>query len=531
MSLPLIPHDFSETMFSNARRSSWVICVVAALDFSTACDGETPSVADAGAAVDDAGAALEADAGNTTADAGTTTADAGTTTADAGTTTADAGTTTADAGNTTADAGTTTADAGTTTADAGTTTADAGTTTADAGVSNVPTWHEDVAPIVAIHCQGCHVEDGIGPFQLMTYEQAFPVASLMAYYTAERIMPPFLADNSGDCNTFQDAKWLTEGEIATIGAWAEGGAPEGTPVAPPTPAAVDSMNNPSVTLTMAELFTPDDGISDEYRCFMVDPGNTEDVFLTAHEVVPGVAKQVHHMILYKPTSEAAEAEAEALSGQDGRPGYTCFGAANVSAVMMAAWAPGMGTQTYPAGTGVRIEAGRKMVMQIHYNTTNGVEPDNTSVRIKTETSVAQEGILTIINKGALNIPPNVPDHIEENNEVIGVMAGLPTETRALWSEFEVTMHGIFPHQHELGTAISMSYTRNGNESCLIDVPRWDFNWQLGYFFDEPVVLNGADDLKITCHFNSMGRDVTTHFGEGTEDEMCLSIVYVTLGGN
>lgn len=62
-----------------------------------------------------------------------------------------------------------------------------------AGCSNVGaapdtvTYYGNVRPILAEHCVGCHVNGGIAPIALDTYEAASDAAALM---------PPFLADNS-----------------------------------------------------------------------------------------------------------------------------------------------------------------------------------------------------------------------------------------------------------------------------------------------------------------------------------------------
>ena len=77
--------------------------------------------------------------------------------------------------------------------------------------------------------------------------------------TQARIMPPFLADNSGSCNTYVDARWLEDAELATLAAWVAGGMPEGDPAIPPP----DPMHPPTLdpseiatTLDIGEDWTP-----------------------------------------------------------------------------------------------------------------------------------------------------------------------------------------------------------------------------------------------------------------------------------
>jgi len=88
-----------------------------------------------------------------------------------------------------------------------------------------PTYWEDVAPIIEARCANCHIEDGIGPFELQDYEDAKPFASLIAEAVQERTMPPFQPGK--ECNEFQHDPSLTDEQIQTVNDWVEAGAPEG----------------------------------------------------------------------------------------------------------------------------------------------------------------------------------------------------------------------------------------------------------------------------------------------------------------
>src|SRR5262249_60243232 len=90
-----------------------------------------------------------------------------------------------------------------------------------------PTYYKDIAPIVNAHCASCHVDGGIAPFSLLDYDSASAVAAMMKVKTQAREMPPWNPDNSGDCNTYSNARWLDDNDIATIAAWADPRAPEG----------------------------------------------------------------------------------------------------------------------------------------------------------------------------------------------------------------------------------------------------------------------------------------------------------------
>jgi hypothetical protein len=66
----------------------------------------------------------------------------------------------------------------------------------------------------------------------------------------------------------------------------------------------------------------------------------------------------------------------------------------------------------------------------------------------------------------------------------------------------------------------------GNE-CVMDIPKWDFNWQQPYWLETPLQVGGAQEIKVTCTWDNPGTSNVTS-GEATTDEMCVAFFYVTL---
>ncbi|MCA9623653.1 MAG: hypothetical protein KC731_31745 [Myxococcales bacterium] len=379
--------------------------------------------------------------------------------------------------------------------------------------AGTPTFWGDVAPILYDNCVSCHADGGIAPLSLVSYGEARAVGPAIAGVTANRTMPPWGADNTGDCHTWQDARWLSEEDIALIAAWVDADMPEGDPaLAPEMPAPPAGLAEVSATLDIGVEFTPDDSQPDDYRCFLVDPGITQDMFLTAHHVKPGDPRVVHHVILYSLETVEAEQEAIALDAGEAGPGYRCFGGPKVGdSNFIGGWAPGTPPTIYPAGTGVRLAAGRKAVLQVHYNTVNGAFPDRTKMDVTLAADVPREATIAQIGAYDLVLPP-------------GMKYLAQSSTTSNPAPVPVAVHGVFPHMHELG--VDMRVEANGE--CLVDVPAWDFNWQQFYFYDEPVIVDPAADLTITCGYSTLGRSETTFWGDGTQDEMCINFFYVTL---
>ena len=87
---------------------------------------------------------------------------------------------------------------------------------------------------------------------------------------------------------------------------------------------------------------------------------------------------------------------------------------------------------------------------------------------------------------------------------------------------------IWPHMHELGSTYRMTLNPDTpDERILIDIDRWDFNWQLGYYPDEPLAFEQGDVLRIECGWDrsKWPADVESRYvvwAEGTQDEMCFT---------
>lgn len=395
---------------------------------------------------------------------------------------------------------------------------DPGGADVDAGdpVAEGPTFYEDVAPILFDNCATCHRDGGIAPFALTTYQEAKAVAPQLPFMVENRLMPPWNVDNSGDCNTFEDARWLSDDEIETVVAWAQGDRLKGDPAnGPELPEPPPGLSQVDAVADMGVTYTPTNGLSDDYRCFLVDPGIEADTHLTAFEVVPGEPKIVHHMLLFavKPADVQATKD---LDAADPGPGYQCFGGAMVNSSLVAVWAPGVTVYEYPENTGLPIAAGSQMILQIHYHPVPDQElSDRTLVNLELAESVDKPALMTLVANPDLSLPPH------QENVASGASLTLPDWLGPL------NVWAAFPHMHTLGETLRVEITHDDETTCAIDVPNWRFEWQQGYNYTEPLLISGGDVIDITCTYDTTSREVTTTWGEGTEDEMCLSFFYIT----
>lgn len=381
-----------------------------------------------------------------------------------------------------------------------------------------PTYYEHVAPILARSCAGCHTEGGIAPFPLDSYDAARAEAAPVKAATAGHIMPPLGVDTTGACNKFDDPRIISSDEIATIGRWVDQGTIAGDPAKEPeVHTQKPTLETVSSTLDPNVMYQPNTSIADDYHCFILDPGVATDKFLTAYEVHPGERSEVHHVVLYSIDAASEEQAAQTLDANEAGPGYTCFGGSGTGGGRtLAVWAPGTGATFYPSGTGLRMHGGQKVVMQVHYN--HPTKPDRTTIDLTLTDTVPHEAIITGAVDINLNLQPGQAKVVESLTAAVPATA-VPYK---IW--------GVYPHMHTLGRSMHVSLTHGVFDQCIIDVPRYDFNWQQFYFYDAPLVMpaSAIDSLTISCTYDTRSASGTVTWGEGTGDEMCIAGLYVTL---
>lgn len=423
-------------------------------------------------------------------------------------------------------------------------------------VPDRPTWYADVQPIVAEHCQSCHQPDNIGPFSLMTFEEAAPIADWIADVTASGEMPPWDAAETDECSmnhTFKDDARLDAVELGTLAAWADAGAPEGDPSTAaevPAPAEV-GLRDLSVTLDSGASHAMS-GTDDDFWCFVFDPGLTETAYLNGLEVLPDNLAIVHHALVWvDPTQQS-----RALAGAENK--YPCFGGGGVSGDLVGGWVPGAGGLEYPADSGAEVPAGSLFVMQIHYHGAGDLQEDATQLGLRwaegTPPLAAQMSLQGNEGSaaGGLLAGPNddhgiefrIPADAQGHTETI--LVGLPPALP------EVGIWLAAPHMHLAGVDMLIKLERGdprpGEQAseCLVHAPTYDFNWQRLYQYDEddPYELprvRGGDVLSLRCTYDNtasnpllregldeLGLDapVDIGLGNGTLDEMCLAVLGV-----
>lgn len=401
---------------------------------------------------------------------------------------------------------------------------------------NAPTYHAAIRPLIDQHCAGCHVSGGAAPFS-MAYDAAEwasgPAwwAALTTSSVAAGTMPPWMPDE--DCRPLAHSRAMSDAARATWAAWAAGGYPEGdaadyaAPAAPAAPA--QDIGPPQLELGIEMPYKPSvAGGPDDYRCFVLDHDFDVDTFITGTNVAPGKREIVHHVILYAIAPDQVSA-INRLDSRDPEPGYTCFaGPGGSNPRNVGAWVPGSIPARLDNNTAIVIPAGSKIVMQMHYNTLSVPAGEPTPA----DQTRAQ---LWTLPPGAL------PDYALRVVPFAYLDMRIPAgeaqsvQVREYRIPQDSTVVGLAHHMHTLGSSIKAELVRDGQAECLVDIPRWDFNWQQGYRFvpGQEIKVKAGDVLRQTCVYDNSPANQpiingaqqqprNVRWGEGTLDEMCLT---------
>lgn len=472
----------------------------------------------------------------------------------------------------------------------------------DVRQSEALTYYRDVKAIVDARCATCHAAGNIGPFPLTTYDEIRSSAPAVQASIESGTMPPW--QPSADCNTYLGNIDLSEREKDTLLAWLDADMPEGDPADTSTSSGgpAPSTFEPDLSLRLPEPYTPTRE-PDDYRCQLIPWPATEARFVTGLRVKPDQRSIVHHAIVFVAGPDQVE-QYRAYDDAEPGPGYTCYGgptasdgdgglgdidltdvlraidrlglsigdlqAGNVTADELSAllseigvdnqvdsfaslgsWVPGVPNSAFPEGTGIRVEPGSMLVVQMHYNTLSSAPvPDQSVVEIATTDAVEREAtMLAILDLGwvsngligdPMTIPAGAPD--VQHSTVAGFDSVLLARSRqalGLAEDAALVMHTANHHMHELGTHQRTELRHaDGSSTCVLDIPDWDFAWQGSYTLSQPIPIRAGDELWMGCTWNNTAanqpiidgvvRDpIDVSWGEGTTDEMCLGAFYVT----
>ena len=397
-------------------------------------------------------------------------------------------------------------------------------------------YWRDAMPILRQECSGCHYNGGIAPFALEQLPEVRAQAPAIREAMHTRSMPPLPADPKGG-KPFDDPRLMSEADRRTLIDWIDAGAPEGDPSDAPLVPTPDPApwGAPSWSRDIGFDFSPPADVIDEYRCFVIDPGFGTDTELRMVDIVPTANAMYHHGILYL-VEPADLARMRQLDAADPKPGYRCFGGPGVGAgSWVASEAVGSPARPYPDGTAMVIPAGSQFVLQLHYNTLNGISSDRSRIDVwQAEAPVNRPPVDHRLANFSFRIPAGAKAYTATAGLAFGAGGGRirpGARPGRLWR--------VWGHMHMLGSRFALDLHRaDGSVERLLDIPRWDFHWQGAYDLVEPVTIADGDRIEMTCVWDNSAENQpwvggqrqdprVVGWGDGSLDEMCLGGITLT----
>jgi hypothetical protein len=425
------------------------------------------------------------------------------------------------------------------------------------------TFNKDVLPILQRNCQSCHRPNNIAPMSFLTYETTRPWAKAMKAAVATRKMPPWFADPQH--GHFSNDPSLKQNEIDTIVKWADSGAAQGDAKDAPPPLQWPEngwTTKPDLILKGVPYTVPATPPKNviEWMTLTTPTGFTKDTWITSVEVKPSELAVTHHICIsfvpHRPNAvyntllwvdkQRDEAGVEVpptqrklvLPTADGRgrelpgrvpgnsvPNNTSTEGGSVG-LGFTCYVPGRALSDFrPFRAALLIPAGYDVNWTIHY-TPNGTELTDTP-EVGLTIAQNQPERLLIESFGGTDpakfaIPPNDGNYAPVPSEITFM-----EDAELVW---------MSPHMHLRGK--DMMYKLifpDGREQIVLNVPRYDFNWQLGYELAQPIKVVKGSKLVVTGHYDNSANNKfnpdpnsTVYQGNMTWEEMFAPFFAITV---
>ena len=368
------------------------------------------------------------------------------------------------------------------------------------------TWHREISRIMQSHCVECHHADGLAPFSLETYADVIEHAGMIKKQVTRGAMPPWFAARlpnekespwSNDCS-------LSDYDKAALLSWLDSSRPEGDAKDAPVARKWSSewtIGKPDYIVQLPRPVSIKAEGTMPYQVVNVETELKEDKWVQGYELLPTDRKVVHHVIVSVHPKGARIRERE-----EGAGGY------------WAAYVPGNAKQIYPDGFARRLPAGSVVSFQIHYTPSGKATSDQLRMGLIFARQIPRYAVETTgVPRRAISIPPGAANHVE-------------TEVRTI--PFDMNAMAFLAHMHVRGKAFKYELIKpDGTTETLLDIPRYDFNWQLRYDLDQYRVLPKGSQIKITAVYDNSAANPANpdpaklvKWGPQTQDEMMIGYI-------
>jgi thiol-disulfide isomerase/thioredoxin len=362
------------------------------------------------------------------------------------------------------------------------------------------TYHGRIAEIIAKNCGDCHRDGGVAPFRLDSFAAVKDRSTMIKYVVDQKMMPPWFAAETIPSPWLNDRS-MPKSERDELFRWMSEGMPEGKMSAAAQPTKVHTgweIGKPDAVYGMERAISiPAEGVMN-YQNVTIPLDFDDERWVSGIEVQPGDRSVVHHVLVFivPKTGRRPNLDFVGINGFFG--GYV----------------PGNAAMIYPAGTAKRIPANSNLRFQLHYTPNGKATKDLTKIALKFTTKPQHEVRSAGIANLFFRIPPNEPAH------KVSAFVNIPDDAKLL---------SFLPHMHVRGKACRYDLVKaDGTKELLLNVPKYDFNWQLNYRFREPRQLRKGEKLEYTAWFDNSSSNKSNPnpnrsvgWGEQTFDEMHL----------
>jgi mono/diheme cytochrome c family protein len=399
-----------------------------------------------------------------------------------------------------------------------------------AAAKAAPTYTKDVAPLLFNSCASCHRDGEVAPMSLLSYEETRPWAKAIKAKVVSGEMPPWHADPDFSSLKFRNDRSLTKAQIATIAAWVDAGAPKGNDADMPKKPEFGSgwrYGEPDYVVKMPKPITlPAEGEIDNFSIYVPVPFD-EDVFIEKIEMRPSNKSVVHHETGWSVTLREDlkivdgipyDLAGKALNQNEVKPAGTgVFESSGLSKLIC--YVPGRGFEEHRPGTAKRLKAGKNQYIRFdaHYQASGRPEVDQSEIGFWfSKVPVTHEVVTEMVGGGSNGVRivegkeppveevmtngatrrrtriPNIPPYVE--NWAITAITPVTDD---------ITLYGLSPHMHLRGKDIKyIVYYPDGKEQPILNVPKYDFNWQLFYDLQQPLKIPAGSKIVAFGHYDN-----------------------------
>ena len=376
--------------------------------------------------------------------------------------------------------------------------------------ASVPSYSQDVAPVLAENCAACHREGGIAPFAMDSHTMVKGWSPMIREVLMTKRMPPGQID--GHIGEFLNDMLVDDQDVRNIIAWVDAGAPKDDANDPLTeltwPESKWAFGEPDYIIKVPAQSVPATGVLD-YRDVAVPIDIPTDRWLRGSQYIAGDRTVLHHTI------NRLDFPGESRGG--------FLGSGDPNKASITAYIPGATPAMNPPNTGGLIKAGSVLNLNLHY-TTNGKESVDEGEIGLWFYPEGEEPAERMSGQCAC-IFPNTWTTIPANDPAF-------EQTASIMLKKDAEIHSFLPHMHFRGKYMRFyADYPDGTQEELINIAQYNYAWQLSYTYVEPKFVPAGTKITAVGAFDNSAQNPANPdpernvpWGQQSWDEMFFGAV-------